>query len=65
MDVLVSVLVPTYKRSDLLPRALDSILAQTYKNIEIVVVDDNPPESGHRKKTEAAPPAAVRHGISA
>ena len=53
MDVPVSVLVPTYKRSDLLPRALDSILAQTYKNVEIVVVDDNPPESEYRKKTEA------------
>lgn len=52
MGVLVSVLVPTYKRSDLLPRALDSILAQTYKNIEIVVVDDNPPESEHREKTK-------------
>lgn len=52
MDVLVSVLVPTYKRSNLLPRALDSILAQTYKNIEIVVVDDNLPESVHRAQTE-------------
>jgi glycosyltransferase involved in cell wall biosynthesis len=52
LDVLVSVLVPTYKRSDLLPRALDSILAQTYKNIEIVVVDDNAPGSVHRAKTE-------------
>ena len=51
MDVLVSVLVPTYKRGDLLQRALDSILAQTYKNIEIVVVDDNPPESEHRMRT--------------
>lgn len=52
MDTLVSVLVPTYKRSDLLPRALDSILAQTYGNIEIVVVDDNPPSSQDRAKTE-------------
>ncbi len=51
-NVLVSVLVPTYKRSDLLPRALDSILAQTYKNIEIIVVDDNPSGSDHRRKTE-------------
>ena len=53
MDILVSVLVPTYKRSDLLPRALGSILAQTYKNIEIVVVDDNPPSSEDRAKTES------------
>lgn len=51
MEPLVSVLIPTYKRSDLLPRALDSILEQTYKNIQIVVVDDNPAESEHRART--------------
>lgn len=51
MEPFVSILVPTYKRSDLLSRALDSILAQTYKNIEIVVVDDNPAESDHRVRT--------------
>ena len=38
---LVSVIIPTYKRSDTLVRALESVLAQTYKNIEIIVVDDN------------------------
>ena len=38
---LVSVIVPTYKRSAFLARAIDSILNQTYKNIEIVLVDDN------------------------
>lgn len=42
MEPLVSVLIPTYKRSEYLMRAIESVLAQTYKNIEIVVVDDNP-----------------------
>lgn len=37
---LVSVVMPTYNRADLLPRALDSLLNQTFKNFEIVVVDD-------------------------
>lgn len=37
---LVSVIVPTYNRADLLVRALRSIKAQTYSNIEIVVVND-------------------------
>lgn len=39
-DDLVSVLLPTHNRADLLPRAVNSVLAQTYKNIEILIVDD-------------------------
>lgn len=42
---LISVIVPTFQRNDLLPRALDSIFAQTWPNIEVVVVDDNIPGS--------------------
>lgn len=49
----VSVIVPTYKRYDLLTRCLDSILNQTYKNIEIIVVDDNPPDSNERTATRS------------
>ena len=37
---LVTVVLPTFNREALLPRALNSIIAQTYKNWEIVVVDD-------------------------
>ena len=37
---LVSVLVPVYNVVDTLEKCVDSILTQTYKNIEIVLVDD-------------------------
>ncbi|MEL7570491.1 MAG: glycosyltransferase family 2 protein [Eubacteriaceae bacterium] len=48
----VSVIIPTYKRdARYLLRSIESIKNQTYKNIEIIVVDDNPDESEYRKKT--------------
>ncbi len=37
---LVSVVIPTLNRSILLGRAIDTVLAQTYRRVEVVVVDD-------------------------
>lgn len=49
---LVSVIIPTYKRSEMLPRAIESVLGQTYLNVQVVVVDDNDPDSEYRNLTE-------------
>ena len=38
---LVTVIIPTYKRPIMLEKAIKSVINQTYKNIEIIVVDDN------------------------
>lgn len=37
---LVSAIITTHNRADLLPRALKSVIAQTYSPLEIIVVDD-------------------------
>lgn len=40
MDLLVSVVITTKDRPELLSKALDTVVIQTYKHIEIIIVDD-------------------------
>lgn len=51
---LISIIIPTYKGAKYLPTAIDSCLKQTYPNIEIIVVDDNNPDTPERAETEIA-----------
>jgi len=41
MKPKISVIISTYNREKLLQRAIDSVLAQTFKDFEIIVVDDH------------------------
>lgn len=37
---LVSILIPVYNTEDYLPKCLDSIVNQTYSNLQVVIIDD-------------------------
>lgn len=54
MEPLISVIVPVYKVERYLKRCVDSILAQTYPNTEILLVDDGSPDECPRMCDEYA-----------
>ena len=38
---LVSIVLPTYNRAELLPHSIHSVLEQTYKHLELIIIDDH------------------------
>jgi len=47
-NLIVSVIIPTYNRAEMVKRAIKSVFKQTYKNFEVIIVDD-----GSTDNTEA------------
>ena len=38
--MFVSVIIPTFNRKNFVPKAIESVLKQSYKKYEIIIVDD-------------------------
>ncbi|NND61916.1 MAG: glycosyltransferase family 2 protein [Flavobacteriaceae bacterium] len=57
---LVSIIVPTYKRTEYLRLTLESMLSQTYQNIEIIVVDDGSPGNENAQLCDQYPKVSYR-----
>lgn len=45
---LISIIVPVYNVESYLPRCIESIMAQTYENLEIILIDDGSTDSSGR-----------------
>ena len=44
MDEKISIIIPVYKVENYLEKCIDSILCQTYRNLEVILVDDGSPD---------------------
>lgn len=44
MSKKISVVIPVYNVEEYLRRCVDSVLSQTYENLEIILVDDGSPD---------------------
>jgi len=60
MPELVSTIIPTYNRAALLVRALDSVAAQAYRPIEVVIIDDGSTDNTVETVTSRRPYLAAR-----
>ena len=57
----ISVIMPAYKAANYLAEAIDSALAQTYDNVEIIVVNDGSPDDGATREVAMRYEGKIRY----
>lgn len=57
----ISIVIPAYNASNYLAEAIDSALAQTYSNVEIIVVNDGSPDNGATAEVAAKYKDKIRY----
>ncbi len=60
MNSLVSVVIPTYNHQNYIQEAIKSIIKQTYKNIELIIIDDGSKDLSYEKALELKPQCEKR-----
>ena len=59
-----SIITPTYKRPELLKRAVDSLLLQTYKNWEMIIINDSPYDENYSLFTSSLNDPRIRYVVN-
>ena len=60
-SIIVSVIIPSYGHPDYLVKSINSVISQTFKDWELIVVDDNDPETEARLETEKVMETVMRN----
>ena len=60
-DPKVSIIIPVYNGSNYLDKAIKSALSQTYKNIEVIIINDGSTDNGETRRIALSYSNQVRY----
>ncbi len=59
-----SIITPTHKRKEKLERAVASVLAQTYKDWEMIIINDSPQDESYREFSSSINDARIHYHVN-